>query len=101
MSTKCFKVAAFYAFAELKSLEKLQIVFTQFLQQEEIKGTVLIAQEGVNGTVAGSEKGIDNFKTFLQSQGLYAPQNFKISFCDVDPFPRLKVKLKKEIVSIG
>ena len=101
MSTKCFKVAAFYAFAELTSLEKLQIVFTKFLQQEEIKGTVLIAQEGVNGTVAGSEKGIDNFKTFLQSKGLYAPQNYKISFCDDDPFPRLKVKLKNEIVSIG
>jgi UPF0176 protein len=101
MSTKCFKVAAFYAFAELTSLEKLQIVFTKFLQQEEIKGTVLIAQEGVNGTVAGSEKGIDNFKTFLQSQGLYAPQNFKTSFCQENPFPRLKVKLKNEIVSIG
>ena len=47
------------------SLEKLQIVFTKFLQQEEIKGTVLIAQEGVNGTVAGREEGIDNLKFFF------------------------------------
>jgi UPF0176 protein len=101
MNTKFFKVAAFYAFAELVNLDELQIIFTEFLQTNDIKGTVLIATEGVNGTVAGTEAGIDAFKTFLQSQDLYMPQNFKTSSCVDDPFPRLKVKLKNEIVSIG
>ena len=101
MNTNFFKVAAFYSFAELTNLEELQMIFTTFLQKEDIKGTVLIAREGVNGTVAGSESGIDEFKNFLQSQNLYVPQNFKTSSCLDDPFPRLKVKLKNEIVSIG
>ena len=101
MNTNFFKVAAFYAFAELKNIEELQMTFTKFLQKESIKGTVLLAQEGVNGTVAGTEAGIEEFKNFLQSQDLYVPQNFKTSSCIDDPFPRLKVKLKNEIVSIG
>ena len=101
MNTNFFKVAAFYSFAELTNLEELQMIFTTFLQKEDIKGTVLIAREGVNGTVAGSESGIDEFKNFLQSQNLYVPKNFKTSSCLDDPFPRLKVKLKNEIVSIG
>ena len=101
MNINFFKVAAFYSFAELTNLEELQMIFTTFLQKEDIKGTVLIAREGVNGTVAGSESGIDEFKNFLQSQNLYVPQNFKTSSCLDDPFPRLKVKLKNEIVSIG
>ncbi|MGB2161010.1 MAG: hypothetical protein ACPH11_03045, partial [Gammaproteobacteria bacterium] len=89
MNTNFFKVAAFYSFAELTNLEELQMIFTTFLQKEDIKGTVLIAREGVNGTVAGSESGIDEFKNFLQSQNLYVPQNFKTSSCLDDPFPRL------------
>ena len=101
MNTNFFKVAAFYSFAELTNIEELQMIFTTFLQKEDIKGTVLIAREGVNGTVAGSESGIDEFKNFLQSQNLYVPKNFKTSSCLDDPFPRLKVKLKNEIVSIG
>ena len=101
MNKNVFKVAAFYAFAELTNLEELQMIFTTFLQKEGIKGTVLIAREGVNGTVAGSESGIDEFKNFLQSQDLYEPQNFKTSSCKENPFPRLKVKLKDEIVSLG
>ena len=78
MNKNFFKVAAFYAFAELTNLEELQMIFTTFLQKEGIKGTVLIAQEGVNGTVAGSESGIGEFKSFLQSQNLYVPTTSKL-----------------------
>jgi UPF0176 protein len=62
---------------------------------------VLLAKEGVNGTVAGKPTSIDKFKDFLKSNNLYLAQNFKTSGCKDDPFPRLKVKLKNEIVSIG
>ena len=101
MDTNFFKVAAFYVFADLSNLEELQKIFTKFLKKKDIKGTVLLAYEGVNGTVAGTEASIDQFKNFLKSNNLYEPQNFKISSCVDDPFPRLKVKLKNEIVSIG
>ena len=101
MNKNFFKVAAFYAFIDLLNLDKLQKTFIDFLKKENIKGTVLLAHEGVNGTVAGTEAGIDRFKNFLKLNHLYESQNFKISYCKEEPFPRLKVKLKDEIVSIG
>ena len=101
MNKNFFKVAAFYAFVDLLNLDKLQNTFIDFLKKENIKGTVLLAHEGVNGTLAGTEAGIDRFKNFLKLNHLYESQNFKISYCEMEPFPRLKVKLKDEIVSIG
>ena len=101
MNKNFFKVAAFYAFTELLNLEDLHRAFTHFLKKEDIKGTVLLAHEGINGTVAGTEDSIDRFKNFLQLNNLYQSQNFKTSTCAEDPFPRLKIKLKDEIVSIG
>jgi len=101
MKKNFFKVAAFYAFVDLLNIEKLQKRFVNFLKKEGIKGTVLLAHEGVNGTLAGSDAGIERFKNFLKLNNLYEPQNFKTSSCEEDPFPRLKVKLKDEIVSIG
>jgi UPF0176 protein len=96
-----FKVATFYAFEELSNLVELQKKFTNFLKKENIKGTVLLACEGINGTLAGTEASIENFKNFLQSNNLYQSQNYKTSSCIDEPFPRLKVKLKNEIVSLG
>ena len=101
MNKNFFKVAAFYAFVDLLNLDKLQKTFIDFLKKENIKGTVLLAHEGVNGTLAGTEAGIDRFKNFLKLNHLYESQNFKISYCEMEPFTRLKVKLKDEIVSIG
>ena len=101
MNKNFFKVAAFYAFADLLNIEELQRTFAYFLKKEDIKGTVLLAHEGINGTIAGTEAGIDRFKKFLKLNNLYESQNFKTSACKEDPFPRLKVKLKDEIVSIG
>ncbi len=101
MNKNFFKVAAFYAFVDLLNLEKLQKTFIHFLKKENIKGTILLAHEGINGTVAGTDAGIDRFKNFLKLNNLYDSKNFKISSCEEDPFPRLKVKLKDEIVSIG
>jgi UPF0176 protein len=101
MNTNFFKVAAFYSFAGISNTERLQEIFIEFLEREDIKGTVLLAQEGINGTVAGKPSSIDKFKDFLKLNNLYLGQNFKTSNCKDDPFPRLKVKLKKEIVSIG
>ena len=101
MNKNFFKVATFYAFAELSNLVELQKTFTNFLKKEEIKGTVLLACEGINGTLAGTEAGINSFKNFLQLHNLYQSQNYKTSSCIDNPFPRLKVKLKNEIVSLG
>ena len=101
MNENVFKVAAFYTFVDLLNLVELQKTFFHFLKKENIKGTVLLANEGVNGTVAGTELGIERFKSFLKLHNLYEPKNYKTSTCSEEPFPRLKVKLKDEIVSMG
>ena len=101
MNKNFLKVAAFYAFADLLNLEDLQRTFSHFLKKEDIKGTILLAHEGINGTVAGTEVSLDRFENFLKLNNLYQSQNYKTSSCLNNPFPRLKVKLKDEIVSIG
>ena len=101
MNISSFKVAAFYSFIKLSNLKELQEIFFEFLQAKDIKGTVLLASEGINGTLAGQGSSIDEFKNFLKSKNLFEAKNFKISICELSPFPRLKIKLKDEIVSIG
>ena len=101
MNNHFIKVATFYMFTNLTNLEELQKQFSKFLKNENISGTILLADEGINGTVAGSFSGIDNFKNFLILHKLFLSKNFKTSKCKENPFPRLKVKLKDEIVSLG
>ena len=101
MKTNLFQVATFYKFHDLLNLENLQGSFQDFLSQQKIKGTILLASEGINGTVAGTSPAIEAFKKFLAYQNLLNPSDFKISFSKKEPFPRLKVKIKDEIVSIG
>ena len=101
MKKDLFKVAAFYSFIDLSDLLQLKSEFTEFLKKQDIRGTMLIASEGINGTLAGKESSINEFKNFLKSKNLYEAKNFKTSHCEFDPFPRLKIKLKDEIVTIG
>lgn len=99
--TNVFQVAAFYKFYDLMNLENTQKSFYDFLSKQKIKGTILLAAEGINGTVAGSYNSIEAFKKFLAKQNLLSPSDFKVSISKKEPFPRLKVKIKNEIVSIG
>ena len=94
-------VAAFYKFTALDELQLLQDVFYKFLSSHAIKGTILLASEGINGTVSGTSESIESLKQFLDSQNLLSITDFKTSISDKEPFPRLKVKIKNEIVSIG
>jgi UPF0176 protein len=66
-----------------------------------IKGTLLIAEEGINGTVSGSREGIDGLLAWLKNDPRMVDIDHKESYCDEQPFYRTKVKLKKEIVTLG
>lgn len=101
MKNNLFQIAAFYKFTALSNLEDLQQIFHQFLSDHKIKGTILLATEGINGTVAGSKIAIEEFQKFLDKKNLLSPSDFKVSISEKAPFPRLKVKIKNEIVSIG
>jgi UPF0176 protein len=67
----------------------------------DVKGTLLLAQEGINGTVSGAKQSIDSFLSWLKQDDRLAEIDYKFSFDDVQPFYRTKVKLKKEIVTMG
>jgi UPF0176 protein len=71
------------------------------MEQKGIRGTLLLAREGINGTVAGSGDAIDALLERLQSDPCLAGLDYKLSYDDINPFYRTKVRLKKEIVTMG
>lgn len=94
-------VAALYKFVTLDDFEALREPLRQAMLANDVKGTLLLAEEGINGTVAGSREGIDALLAWLQADPRLVDIDHKESYCDVPPFYRTKVKLKKEIVSLG
>ena len=101
MKTYNYCTAAFYKFISLNNPKELKEKFLNFQNQYSIKGTILISAEGINGTVSGTDNNIERFKNFLKNNNVFSDKNFKISYSNQAPFPRFKVKLKAEIVSIG
>lgn len=94
-------VAALYKFAPLNDYKELKTPLLQLCTRLGIKGTLLLASEGINGTVAGTRKAIDSLISYLKSDERLAELEHKESYCDTQPFYRTRVKLKKEIVTLG
>jgi len=94
-------VAALYKFAKLPDFRDLRPSLQAFCDQHGIKGTLLLAQEGINGTVAGNRTSIDALLAHLRADPRLAALEHKESFTDSMPFYRMKVRLKKEIVTMG
>lgn len=99
--TQAIVVAALYKFVTLKDFDALRQPLLAAMRAHGVKGTLLLAIEGINGTISGSRGAIDGFLNKLKSDIRFADLDHKESFCDEDPFYRSKVKLKKEIVTIG
>ena len=99
------KVAAFYQFAALPDFRELREPLRALAAGLGLKGSVLLAHEGINGTVAGSDEGIDAFVSELQQGALFGGRldNLELKFSSASemPFQRLKIRLKKEIVTLG
>lgn len=100
-----YRVAAFYQFAALPDFRELREPLRALCTALELKGSVLLAHEGINGTVAGSDDGIAAFVDALQHGELFGGRlghlELKYSAAEAMPFRRLKVRLKKEIVTLG
>ena len=94
-------VAAFYKFAELPDFKRLREPLLACCETHGVKGTVLLAQEGVNGTLAGSVDGVRAVLDWLRRDARLADLTHKESFAGQPPFYRLKVRLKREIVTLG
>ena len=96
-----FVVCAMYKFVTLDNYQEIKTPLLKFMTDHHIRGTLLLAQEGINGTVAAARKDIDALLNYLQSDPRLTEFSFKESFTDEMPFLRTRVKLKKEIVTMG
>ncbi len=94
-------VLAFYKFSNLHAMDELHSYLLDFCRERGIKGTILLAPEGINGTVAGKQGAIEALIAEFDSIDGLPGMERKISFADEPPFHRLKVKIKKEIVTMG
>ncbi|MEE4173220.1 MAG: rhodanese-related sulfurtransferase [Xanthomonadales bacterium] len=94
-------VAAFYHFAELADCEDLRGPLQQRCEDLGLLGTILLASEGINGTVAGPERGVRRLLDRLREDPRLAGLQAKTAWASEAPFYRMKVRLKKEIVSLG
>jgi UPF0176 protein len=103
-SARPIKVAAFYKFITLSGFHRLQPVLAKFCCSRGIRGTILLAGEGINGTVAGAPETIDALIDFLHNdallEGRFAGAEIKFSTAERQPFHRMKVRLKDEIVTL-
>ena len=96
-----YVIAAMYKFVRLPDYESIQPGLLAFCREQNIKGTLLLAEEGINGTIAGPRAGIDVVLRHIRALPGCAEIAVKESEASLPPFLRLKVRLKKEIVTLG
>ena len=94
-------ICALYKFTRLDDFETIQKPLKKFMELLDVRGTLLLAREGINGTIAGEKTNIEKVLYYLQSDKRLADITYKYSYSVKPPFKRLKVKLKKEIVTLG
>jgi len=94
-------VATLYKFVEINDLLSLQDNLYKICEENDIMGTILIADEGINGTISGKENDIKETISSITSDERFSKIEIKYSSTDKQPFHRMKVRLKKEIVTIG
>ena len=97
-----FKVAALYKFSEIDNPLEVQISLKKILKKLSIYGTILVGGEGINGTIAAkNEKNLNKALIYLKNLKGFNDLDIKFSDSKKNPFIRLKIKLKQEIVTIG
>ena len=96
-----YTIAALYHFTRLNDPAALQGPLLSLCQDEGIRGILLLAHEGVNGTIAGSREGIDKVLAHLRALPGCEDLEHKESTAETQPFGRLRVRLKNEIVTMG
>lgn len=96
-----FLTAALYKFVQLSDFAELRAPLLACCEENNVKGTILLAQEGINGTIAGTPESVYAVLAFLRSDSRFADLAHKESCSEKAPFYRLKVRLKREIVTMG
>ncbi len=95
-----YKIAALYKFVTIKDCAILRSHLTAACETHGVHGTLLLAQEGINGTIAARPAGLDKFLDILRADPRFADIEIKYSYASEQPFLRMKVRLKQEIVTL-
>ena len=90
-----------YRFVDLDDRDELRQPFRFICEKLNLKGTILLSSNGINFFLAGDKKSIDSYIEFLESDKRFIDIPLKISYTDYQPFRRMLVRLKKEIISLG
>jgi len=98
---KAYHIRAFYRFTSLPNFMLLKKPFEDFCKSNNMKGTILLASEGINATVAAPSENIEKFWDYLGTYPAFKDMKFKESYNDKQPFEKMKVRLKNEIVRMG
>lgn len=96
-----YTIAALYHFTRFADSAALKPALLELCQSQDVTGTLLLAAEGINGTIAGPRAGIDAILAHVRSLPGCADLEWKESTSAEPPFGRMKVRLKKEIVTMG
>jgi len=96
-----YLTAAFYKFVNLPDAGQLKAPLLACCEQHAVKGLILLATEGINSTIAGPAEGVRAVLAYLRQDPRLADLQHKEAWSDRAPFYRMKVRLKKEIVTLG
>ncbi len=96
-----YLTAAFYLFVDLPDYVERRAPLRTVCEKHDVKGLILLAREGINSTIAGPEAGVRAVLAYLRQDPLLAELQHKESWSERAPFYRMKVRLKKEIVTLG
>ncbi|MEW9918078.1 rhodanese-related sulfurtransferase [Marimonas sp. MJW-29] len=96
-----YTIAALYHFTRFEDPAALKPALLELCVAQDVKGTLLLAKEGVNGTIAGPRAGIDAVLAHLRALPGCADLEWKEATSETPPFPRMKVRIKREIVTMG
>lgn len=96
-----FLTAALYKFADLPDFAAMQAPLLALCEDQHVQGTLLLAPEGINGTIAGLPDGVRTVLAYLRQDQRLAAMKHKEAWAASQPFYRMKVRLKKEIVTMG
>ncbi|MEN9550122.1 MAG: hypothetical protein RI896_63 [Pseudomonadota bacterium] len=96
-----YLTAAFYKFVDLPDYADRRAPLLAFCEAHNVKGLILLAREGINSTIAGAAEDVHAVLAYLRADPLLSDLEHKESFASKPPFHRMKVRLKKEIVTLG
>ena len=101
MKENQFYIYSFYHFLLIKDKEQIKYLIENFLNDKIIRGTILLAEEGINASISGCKIDLDNTIAFIEKILMINIIDVKVNEADYLPFNKIKVRLKKEIISFG